>query len=43
MAVFALAALPLELQRRVVNTLVDHGSFSTVAWLAAGYGAVALA
>lgn len=42
-AVFALAALPLELQRRVVNTLVDHGSFSTVAWLAAGYGAVALA
>lgn len=41
-AVFALAALPLELQRRLVNTLVEHGSFATVAWLAAGYAAVAL-
>ncbi|MBU8872893.1 ABC transporter ATP-binding protein [Reyranella sp. MMS21-HV4-11] len=42
-AVFALAALPLELQRRLVNTLVDHGSFSTVMWLAGGYAGVALA
>ncbi len=41
-AVFALAALPLEFQRRLVNTLVERGSFVTVIWFAAGYAAVAL-
>ncbi|KAK6022993.1 hypothetical protein OSTOST_11293 [Ostertagia ostertagi] len=41
-AVFALAAVPLELQRRLVNTLVEQGSFTTVIWLAAGYAAVTL-
>jgi ABC-type bacteriocin/lantibiotic exporter with double-glycine peptidase domain len=41
-AVFALSAVPLELQRRIVNTIVDHGAFDTVLWLALGYGGVAL-
>lgn len=41
-AVFALAAVPLELQRRLVNVLVERGAFETVAWLAVGYAALAL-
>jgi len=41
-AVFLLSAAPLELQRRIVNTIVDRGAFETVLWLAIGYGAVAL-
>ena len=41
-AVFLLSAAPLELQRRIVNTVVDHGALATLLWLAAGYAAVAL-
>ena len=42
-AVFLLSAAPLELQRRIVNTIVNHGAFATLIWLAAAYAAVALA
>jgi ABC-type bacteriocin/lantibiotic exporter with double-glycine peptidase domain len=42
-AVFALSAVPLELQRRIVNTIVGHGAFATVVWLALAYAGVALA
>ena len=42
-AVFLLSAAPLELQRRIVNTIVDHGALATLVWLAAAYAAVALA
>lgn len=42
-AVFLLSAVPLELQRRIVNTIVDHGAFNTILWLAATYAGVALA
>jgi len=41
-AVFLLSAVPLELQRRIVNTIVDHGAFATILWLAATYAGVAL-
>jgi ABC-type bacteriocin/lantibiotic exporter with double-glycine peptidase domain len=41
-AVFLLSAAPLELQRRVVNTVVDHGELATIVWLAAIYAGVAL-
>jgi ABC-type bacteriocin/lantibiotic exporter with double-glycine peptidase domain len=42
-SVFLLSAVPLELQRRIVNTIVGHGSLSIVLWLAAGYAGLALA
>jgi ABC-type bacteriocin/lantibiotic exporter with double-glycine peptidase domain len=42
-AVFLLSAAPLELQRRIINTIVEHGSLATVVWLAAAYAGVALA
>ena len=42
-AVFLLSAVPLELQRRIVNTIVEHGAFTTVLWLALAYPGVALA
>ena len=42
-AVFLLSAAPLELQRRIVNTVVEHGSLVTILWLAAGYAGVAIA
>jgi len=41
-AVFGLSAVPLELQRRIVNGLTHKAAFETVAWLALGYAAVAL-
>jgi ABC-type bacteriocin/lantibiotic exporter with double-glycine peptidase domain len=41
-AVFLLSAVPLELQRRIVNTIVEHGAFATILWLALAYAAVAL-
>lgn len=41
-AVFLLSAAPLDLQRRIINTIVDRGALETVLWLAAAYGAVAL-
>lgn len=40
--VFLLSAAPLELQRRVINVLVDGGAFETVLWLAAAYVGVVL-
>ena len=42
-AVFLLSAVPLELQRRIVNAIVEHGAFTTVFWLALAYPGVALA
>lgn len=41
-AAFLLSAVPLELQRRIINTIVDHGALATIVWLAGGYAAVAL-
>ena len=42
-AVFLLSAVPLELQRRIVNDVIGKGTFRTLFWLAATYAAVALA
>jgi ABC-type bacteriocin/lantibiotic exporter with double-glycine peptidase domain len=42
-AVFLLSAVPLELQRRIINTIVEHGPFATIFWLALAYPSVALA
>lgn len=42
-AVFGLSVVPLELQRRIVNGLSQQAAFESIAWLAAGYAAVALA
>jgi ABC-type multidrug transport system fused ATPase/permease subunit len=42
-AVFLLSAVPLELQRRIVNDVIGKGTFQTLFWLAAAYAAVALA
>lgn len=42
-AVFLLSAVPLELQRRIVNTIVEHGAFAVILWLALAYAGVALA
>ena len=41
-AVFGLSAVPLELQRRIINGLTHEAAFETIAWLAAGYAGVAL-
>src|SRR4029077_9995559 len=41
-AVFLLSAVPLELQRRIVNDVIGKGSFKTLFWLAATYALVAL-
>lgn len=41
-AVFLLDLAPLELQRRIVNDAIDHRVFSSLAWLCAAYGVVAL-
>jgi ABC-type multidrug transport system fused ATPase/permease subunit len=42
-AVFALSAVPLELQRRVVNGLTARTAGETILWLALAYAGVALA
>lgn len=42
-AVFLLSTAPLELQRRIVNAIVGHGSLETILWLALAYSGVALA
>ena len=42
-ATFLLSAAPLELQRRIINTIVEHGAFATLLWLALAYGGIALA
>jgi ABC-type multidrug transport system fused ATPase/permease subunit len=41
--VFALSAVPLELQRRIVNDAIDQGEFRPILWLAIAYVGVALA
>jgi ABC-type multidrug transport system fused ATPase/permease subunit len=41
--VFALTAIPLELQRRIVNDAVYRGALAPIVWLAAAYIGVALA
>jgi ABC-type bacteriocin/lantibiotic exporter with double-glycine peptidase domain len=42
-AVFLLSAVPLELQRRIINDVIGKGTFQTLFWLAATYALVALA
>jgi ABC-type bacteriocin/lantibiotic exporter with double-glycine peptidase domain len=42
-AVFGLSAVPLELQRRIINGLAAKTTFETIFWLAAAYAGVALA
>ncbi len=42
-ATFLLSAAPLELQRRIINTIVEHGAFATLLWLAVTYAGIALA
>ena len=42
-SVFALSAVPLELQRRIINGIVENGPLETLLWLAGGYALVALA
>lgn len=41
-AAFSLSAVPLELQRRIVNGLTNRAAFDTIVWLAIGYAGVAL-
>jgi ABC-type multidrug transport system fused ATPase/permease subunit len=41
-AVFALSAAPLELQRRIVNDAIKSGMVDRIIWLAAAYAGVAL-
>jgi ABC-type multidrug transport system fused ATPase/permease subunit len=40
--VFGLSAVPLELQRRIVNDAIARGAVDTILWLALAYAAVAL-
>lgn len=40
--VFLLSAVPLELQRRIINDLTEKGRMLAVLWLAIAYAAVAL-
>ena len=42
-AVFLLSAVPLEIQRRIVNDLTERGVFNNVLLLALGYAGVAIA
>ena len=41
--VFALSAVPLELQRRIVNDAIDAGEFRSILWLSMAYIGFALA
>jgi ABC-type multidrug transport system fused ATPase/permease subunit len=41
-AVFGLSAVPLELQRRIVNDAIRSGATRTILWLAIAYGGVAI-
>jgi len=41
-AVFALSAVPLELQRRIVNDAIKSGMVDRIVWLALAYAGVAL-
>ncbi len=40
--VFALSAVPLELQRRIVNDAIAKGAVEVILWLAVAYAAVSL-
>jgi len=40
--VFGLSAVPLELQRRIVNDAIKSGATRTILWLAIAYAGVAL-
>jgi hypothetical protein len=40
--VFLLSAVPLELQRRIVNDAIGKGALGTILWLALAYAALAL-
>ncbi len=40
--VFGLSAVPLELQRRIVNDAIRNGAAATILWLALAYAGVAL-
>ena len=42
-AVFALSAVPLELQRRIINDALQRGAWDSILWLALAYAGVALA
>jgi ABC-type bacteriocin/lantibiotic exporter with double-glycine peptidase domain len=42
-SVFLLSAVPLELQRRIINDAIGKGTFQTLLWLAGTYALVALA
>lgn len=42
-SVFLLSAVPLEIQRRIVNDLTERGTLGNVLWLAFGYAGVACA
>jgi ABC-type multidrug transport system fused ATPase/permease subunit len=41
-AVFGLSAVPLELQRRIVNDAIKSGATRTILWLAIAYAGVAI-
>jgi ABC-type multidrug transport system fused ATPase/permease subunit len=41
-AVFGLSAVPLELQRRIVNDAIQSGATRTILWLAIAYAGVAI-
>jgi ABC-type multidrug transport system fused ATPase/permease subunit len=41
-AVFGLSAVPLELQRRIVNDTIQSGATRTILWLAIAYAGVAV-
>ena len=41
-AVFGLSAVPLELQRRIVNDAIQSGATRTILWLAVAYAGVAV-
>jgi ABC-type multidrug transport system fused ATPase/permease subunit len=41
-AVFGISAIPLELQRRIINDAIKSGVTATIIWLAVAYAAVAV-
>ncbi|MGE0424718.1 MAG: ABC transporter transmembrane domain-containing protein [Reyranellaceae bacterium] len=41
-AVFGISAVPLELQRRIINDAIKSGVTATIVWLAAAYAGVAV-
>jgi ABC-type multidrug transport system fused ATPase/permease subunit len=40
--VFGISAVPLELQRRIINDAIKSGASASIVWLAAAYAAVAV-